>query len=250
MSTPSERQPSERQNWEKHPTADGPLPEFVDWVLGAAIALGGLLSIVGGSALTFLVDRDALREAIEDGTVTVTVGTTELTDDQAVEVASTVTSWTGTGLLLAGIGMVLFGVAFVAVRHRAHRRLQTGESVSSYGSHAVLGAVATAVLSFLPFSPALGGLLAGYLERGESTRTVSVGTLAGVLPMLPLLVFLLFLMIGLVSGMRAVGETGIAIVVGTAMFFALMLVATIGAALGALGGYLGGQFAESRVTTD
>ncbi|TYL40457.1 hypothetical protein CV102_02465 [Natronococcus pandeyae] len=244
-----ESTPSEGVGWEGHPTADSPLPEFVDWILGVVVALAGLLSIVGWSALAFLVDRDVLAEGIEDGTVTVTVGTTELADAEALEVADAVVSWTGTGLLVTGLGMVLVAVGYVVVRHRAHGRAQAGEPVDSYGTYAVVGAVVTVVFSFVPFSPVLGGALAGYLERAESERTVSVGTLAGLLPFLPVLVILAFVLGGVVAGLLAVGLAGEAIVVGAALLFTLLLVVTIGAALGALGGYLGGRIAERRATT-
>lgn len=226
------------------------MPEFVDWILGAVIAMGGMISLIGGSALVFLVDQELLAEEIEDEAVTVTVGTTELTDAEALAVAEAVVSWTGVGLLVTGLGLVLFAVWYVVERHRTHRRARDGERISSYGSFAVLGAVATVFLSFLPFSPALGGALAGYLERAESERTVSVGTLAGLLPMVPLLVLLVFVLVGLVVGMLAVEQAGAAIIVGLAMFFALMLIATMGAALGGIGGYLGGRLAEHRSTAD
>lgn len=226
------------------------MPEFVDWILGAVIAMGGTISLIGGSALVFLVDQELLAEEIEDEAVTVTVGTTELTDAEALAVAEAVVSWTGVGLLVTGLGLVLFAVWYVVVRHRTHQRARDGERVSSYGSFAVLGAVATVFLSFLPFSPALGGALAGYLERAESERTVSVGTLAGLLPMVPLLVLLVFVLVGLVVGMLAVEQAAAAIIVGLAMFFALMLIATMGAALGGIGGYLGGRLAEHRSTAD
>lgn len=238
--------PAEGAGWEGHPTADGPLPEFVDWILGVVIALTGLLSIVGWSGLAFLVDRDGLAEGIEDDTVTVTLGTTELTDAEALEVADAVVSWTGTGLLVTGLGMVLVAVRYVVVRHRAHGRARAGEPVDSYGTYAVVVAVVTVVFSFVPFSPVLGGALAGYLERAESERTVSVGTLAALLPFLPVLVILAFVLGGVVAGLLAVGQAGEAIVVGAALLFTVLLVVTIGAALGALGGYLGGRIADRR----
>ncbi len=241
--------PTERVDREGHPTADGPLPEFVDWILATVVALLGLLSVVAGSALVFLVDRDELAAGIEDGTVTVTVGTTELTDAEALEVADAVVSWTGTGLLVVGIGAVLVAVGYLAARRRAHRRTAAGEPVSSYGTYAVLGAVVTVVLSFVPFSPALGGALAGYLERAESERTVSVGALAGFLPVLPVLAVLVFVLGGLIAGLLTIGQVGEAVVVGATLLLTALLVATLAGALGALGGYVGGRFAERRAAT-
>lgn len=241
--------PPDGANWEEHPTAGESLPEFVDWLLGAIIALGGMVALVGGSAIVFLVDREGLAREVEEGTVSVTLGTTELSEAETLDVADAVVSWTGTGLLVTGLGMIAVAIGFVALRHRAHSRAGTDGSVRSFGTYAVIGAIATAFLSFLPFSPALGGALAGYLERGESERTVGVGTLAGLLPVLPALVLLLFVFIGLVRGLLAVGQAGGAIVVGAAMIFAMLFVATVGAALGALGGYVGGRIAESRAAS-
>ena len=63
--------PTDRRVGEEHPTANGPLPEFVDWLAGVFIAVGGLLSLVGGSVSWFVVDNDALAEGIKEGTVTV-----------------------------------------------------------------------------------------------------------------------------------------------------------------------------------
>lgn len=238
--------PSERTDPDDRTTSDEPLPEAVDWILGALIALGGLLSAVGGSTLAFLVDREMLAEAIREDDVTVTVGTTDLTDAEAIEVADAVTSWVGAGLLVVGLGMILFAIGYVVVRHRTHRRYRRGEPISSYGAHAVLGAVVTAAASFLPFSPVLGGGVAGYLERSESDRAVSVGTVAGLLPAVPVLVVLLFVLGGVVSGLRAVDQAGAAVVASVAIFFGLMFVATAGAVLGAIGGYVGGRLADER----
>lgn len=236
--------PAENGTPEEHPTADGPLPEFVDWLVGAAIALGGFLSLIGGSALAFVVEREDLAQGIEEGTITVTIFTADLTEEEMLEVIDAVRSWAGVGLLVTGAGMILFAAGYVAVRHRTRRRAGTGEPVASYGAHAVLGAVVTGVVSFLPFSPGVGGAVAGYLERGDSDRTVSVGALAGLLAMLPVLVVLLFVLGGLAAGLRGVNQSGIAILTGATMLFALMLVATVGAGLGALGGYVGGRLAE------
>jgi len=228
---------------EEQPAADGPLPEFVDWILGALIALGGLLSIVGGSALVFLVDRHHLAEAVTEETVRATVFTEQLTQAETIDLADAVVSWTGAGLLVTGVGMVLFAVGYVVYRHRARRR--TGP-VSSYGSHAVLGAVAAGVLSFLPFSPAAGGALAGYLERGESDRTVSVGALSGFLAVLPALAILVFVLGGVVSGLLAIDDGGLALVGGVTVLIGGLFVAAIGAGLGALGGFVGGKIAEDQ----
>lgn len=241
-STPGEPTEPERQPT----TPRDPLPAFVDWILGALIAIGGLFALVGGSAIVVFVDREVVAEEVAADAVTVTVGTTELTDAEAVEVADAVVSWTGTGLLVTGIAMLAFAAGYVVLRHRAHRRAGTDGRVSTFATHALLGAVATVALSFVPVSAAFGGAVAGYLERGTSDRAAGAGALAGVLPALPVLVAGAFVIGGLVSGLLAVDLVGTAIVVGAATFLALALLATVSAVLGALGGYLGGRFAERR----
>lgn len=235
---------------EDHPTMDGPVPAVADWLAGVLIAVGGLISLVGGSALQVVVDRDALAEGIEEGTITVGVVTEELTTAETLEVTDAVVSWTGVGLIVTGAAMILFAAGYIVSRHRTRQHAGRNGPVSSYGSHAVLGAVATGVLSFLPLSPGIGGALAGYLERGDSERTVGVGALSGLLAMLPVLSVLVFVSGGLITGLRAAGQGGLAAVAGPTMLFALVVVAVIGAGLGALGGYAGGRFAESRAETN
>lgn len=236
--------PSESPNVDGHSTAGHSLPEFVDWLLGALIALGGVSLIAGGSALVFAVDRAVLEQGIEDETITVTIGTTELTDSETLTVTDAVVSWVGPGLLITGLGLVAIAIGYVISRRRAHRRAGADEALNSYGTFAVLGAVITAVLSVIPLSAAFGGALAGYLECGESDRTVSVGALAGVLPLLPMLAVGLFVFGGLVSGLLAIDQSRNAMFVGAVFFLSMMFIATVSASLGALGGYIGGQIAE------
>ena len=242
MTTTNDTPTTERAVADSDPGDGGPLPAFVDWVIGAVVALGGLLSLVGGSAVVALVGREQLAEGISEGTVTVTVFTTELTEAETLDVADAVTTWTGTGLLVTGAAMVLFAVGYVLLRHRARSR--TDGQVSSYPTHALLGALAAAVLSFVPFSPAAGGALAGYLEQGQSGRTVSVGGVSGLLAALPVLAIVVFALGGTVAGLSGIGQGGLAMVTAAMTVFVLAAVATIGAGLGALGGYVGGILAS------
>lgn len=236
--TTNDTRTTERASVEGESTDGGPLPAFVDWIIGALVALAGLVSLVGGSAVVALIDREQLAEGISEGTVTVTVFTRELTEAETLDVAEAVTTWTGTGLLVTGAAMVLSAVGYVAFRHRARSR--TDGPVSSYPTHALLGAIAAAALSFLPFSPAAGGALAGYLEQDQSGRTVSVGAVAGLLAATPVLAIVVFAFGGTVVGLSGIGEGGLATVTAVTAVFVVATVATISAALGALGGYVGG----------
>jgi hypothetical protein len=61
--------------------------------------------------------------------------------------------------------------------------------------NALIGAVATFVLSFTGIGPVLGGALAGYLEGGGTNDGLRVGAISGAiasLPVLGILVLILF----------------------------------------------------------
>lgn len=223
-----------------------PVPEYVDWLVGVIIAFGGMALFVGGTVVTFVVDRELLAEDIESGQITVVVLERDLTEAEMLEFSLEVVNWTGIGLLVTGIGLVLFAIGYVAFRHRAHQSVGDETLVGTYRSSAVLGAVATTVLSFVPFSPILGGGLAGYLEQPASGRPASVGALSGFLSMAPALVLLVFVTVGLYSGFAAIQEAGLGFVVVAGMFFGLLAIGTYGVGLGALGGFVGGRLAESK----
>ncbi|MFC7116410.1 DUF5518 domain-containing protein [Natronoarchaeum sp. GCM10025703] len=220
------------------------LPEFVDWIAATVIALIGVALTVGGTALAFAVDRDLLESGVESGQITVIVFERDLTEAEMLEFTQEIVTWTGWGLLVTGIGLVLFAIGYVVVRHRAYRQLPDDESAGSYLSSAVLGALVTGILSFLPFSPVFGGGAAGYLERYGSGRTVSAGALSGFLAIIPALVILVFVTIGLYIGLAAVQYSGLGIVAGAAMLFGVLFTGAYGTAFGALGGFAGGRLAE------
>jgi hypothetical protein len=105
--------------------------------------------------------------------------------------------------------------------------------------NAVIGAVVTLVLSFTGFSPILGGMTAGYLERGDRADGLRVGALSGAIATLPFLL-LMFLFGGfVVTGSMMADGVGFAggfvflLLVG----FLVALVWSVG--LSALGGLLG-----------
>lgn len=222
-----------------------PLPEYVDWFAGVVIALGGMALFVGGTAVAFVVDRELLAEDIEAGEITIVVLQRDLTEAEMLEFSLEVVNWTGIGLLVTGLGLVMFAVVYVVFRHRSQQSAGNEADSSSYRSSAVLGAVATAILSFVPFSPVLGGGLAGYLEQPASGRPVSVGALSGFLAMIPALVLLGFVTVGMYSGFAAIQEAGLGFVVVAGMLFGLLVLSVYGAGLGALGGFAGGRLADN-----
>lgn len=226
------------------PDANAPLPEFVDWLVAAAIVLGGLLSLLLGSMLGTVFDRETLEEEIDASDLQGTIGSTELTQAETVEVADAIVSWLGLGLLVTGVVLVLFAIGFVVVRHRAHKRAKAGEPIRSYGAFATLGAVAAIVLSFIPFSSILGAGIAGYFEQKEGGRTISVGAVSALLPVVPTLVLLTFLFAGIYDGLSTIGEAGAAIPLIVVIVFVGVVGAVLSAVLGGLGGWVGGWIAD------
>lgn len=223
-----------------------PVPEVVDWLIGALFLLVGLASALGGAAFLAAIDRSAIRDAV----VAEDVQSDVLTDAELVDVVQAMTTWSAVGLLVLGALLVLGGIAYVLLRRRSHRRAAAGEDVSHYRGNAVLGAVAAVVLSFVPLSQAVGGFLAGALEGGSDTHSLGVGALSGVLSVAPLLVLLAFALGGVANGLVGVGESAWATVVLAALLLTLGVLVTIGAGLGAIGGFLGGRLAGERFGED
>lgn len=112
--------------------------------------------------------------------------------------------------------------------------------------HALLGAVVTVVTSFVPFSPLIGGGVAGYLHGSGSGRGTKVGLVSGVIASLPLAAIFLFLFSIMSFGSIYTGEFAgplfVIVLVGVILMFAALYIV----GLSALGGYVGASFAESR----
>ena len=75
--------------------------------------------------------------------------------------------------------------------------------------NAVVGAVASLVLVFLPFSPAVGGAAAGYLQRGTTTNGATAGAVTGLLVAFPL-----FLLVVLLAPVLLFAPAGVRTVLG------------------------------------
>jgi hypothetical protein len=108
--------------------------------------------------------------------------------------------------------------------------------------NAVIGGVVSIVLSFIPFSPVLGGALAGYLHGGDRGTGARVGGYAGIVAAIPFALFLFFgvafLGVFAVSGPAAMGLEGVS-VFGFVLVAALVVMALYTVGLSALGGWFG-----------
>ncbi|RXK49552.1 hypothetical protein EAF64_10075 [Halorientalis pallida] len=130
-------------------------------------------------------------------------------------------------------------------RTRWHRRrAESGEAGPDTTTNAVIGAVVTVVTSFVPFSPVLGGAVAGYLGRADGSTGVRVGAYSGLVTAIPVIVLFAFL----IGGAAVVGaEIGVglgAVAIALVLMFALLVTVLTVVGLSALGGYLGVELSE------
>ncbi|WP_348613613.1 DUF5518 domain-containing protein [Halobaculum rarum] len=108
--------------------------------------------------------------------------------------------------------------------------------------HAAIGAAVSLVTFFLPFSPVIGGGVAGYLHGPDRTEGAKVGGLSGLLAAVPgavlvTLVASIFVIVG--PGQRS------ALLVAFAVFLVALLFTVIyGGILGAVGGFVGAVLNE------
>ncbi|MFB6074072.1 MAG: DUF5518 domain-containing protein [Haloarculaceae archaeon] len=108
--------------------------------------------------------------------------------------------------------------------------------------NALIGAVVTVLTAgFLPFSPLLGGAVAGYLEGGDRAAGTRVGLYAGLVALIPALVF--GTLIAGVFGAMFIGVNPWGTVAGSlglvALFFGLVFGLIYFVGFSAVGGYLG-----------
>lgn len=108
--------------------------------------------------------------------------------------------------------------------------------------NALVGAVVTVILAFIPFSTVLGGGVAGYLQKGTRNDGLRVGAISGLIALVPIFIFgslfgglFLFTMLG-------VGPRGV-IGLGFVFLLVLFVIVLYTVALSALGGYLGAYIA-------
>jgi MFS family permease len=102
--------------------------------------------------------------------------------------------------------------------------------------NALVGAVVTVVLSFVPFAPLLGGATAGFLERRDGGR---IGFISGAFATLPMLAVAVFA--GLLLGFLGFGNVFNALVL---FVFAVLLVGVYTVVCSTLGGVVGVYLAE------
>ena len=106
------------------------------------------------------------------------------------------------------------------------------ETESNPLAYGLVGGVVGIVLSAIPLSTLLGGLVAGYLEGGRFEDGLTAGAVAGVVMFVPF-VFLFALLVAFL------GVGGAPLALGVFGAVALVFVAAYTVGLAVLGGYLG-----------
>ena len=223
------------------------VPEILEWLVAGLIAIAGLGMALGGSALLWVSDGDLIAEAIAAGVADGSIQTGVLTPAEFTAIATSTAFWVGIGLVLTGLGVIALAILYLVGRYRARRSTSPRSDRERLFSNAVIGAVATAILSFVPASPVLGGGIAGYLQRQEAPGVTKAGALSGLLSAVPAIVLTLFVTIGLVLGIADAG-LGLGVAAGL-----MMVIVTIGllvyfVGLAALGGYLADRLADDERT--
>lgn len=132
---------------------------------------------------------------------------------------------------------------------RVHHTAMTGprpfesERSPHTGMNALIGGVVSIVLAFLPFSPLIGGVVAGYLQDDDRRGSLRVGALAGLVALVPLLFLGLFVFLfagfGMMAGAPRMGILFLFMIIVGGTFALLYAIG-----LSAAGGYLGAIVAE------
>lgn len=225
--------------------ADGEVvPEIVEWLVAAVLAIGGLAMALGGSAVLWASSENLIAEAMREGAAQGTVQSDVLTPAQLTTIATDVAFWVGVGLVLTGLATVAVAVLYVVGRRRTRRSDGPGSEREVLFAHAVLGAVATGLLSFVPVSPILGGGVAGYVHRDRASGPTKTGAVSGLLAALPVVPVVLFAAVGLFTGFIAADVGGLGVVVGIGTVIALLGTLIYFVGLGALGGFLADAIAD------
>lgn len=200
---------------------------MLDWAIGAVLAVVGLLGVALGLGLNYAANRPAVADLIHHSEFQSEM----LTEAEAIDALVALGQWTGFGLVAAGALTILAGIAVVVAHGRARR---AGRSTPRW-IVALVGGILGVVLGFVPFSPALGGALAGYLDPNQHASGLGIGTIAGLVGIIPVVVVAGFAGVGLFLGLPSEAVVVVLSVFGIILVFTFVTVV----GLSAIGGYIG-----------
>jgi hypothetical protein len=201
-------------------------------VTAALLVFGGLLFAAAGAGMYSLADRSRIASWVAEGQLT----STELTDAELIDTTQALLTWGGLGMAVTGVLLLLGGVGYLLYRSRMRARTDSKEPDSI--TLATIGAVVTIVTSFVPLSPILGGLVAGYLQDGDGVDGARTGAYAGLAAAVPFALLGLFLLGGIAIATLELGLGGLGVFVGLALVFSIGVSVAYLVGLSALGGYI------------
>ncbi|SNZ03132.1 hypothetical protein SAMN06269185_0197 [Natronoarchaeum philippinense] len=212
------------------PTDDagsGTLGAVFDAIVALLIAIPGISAAAAGVAVWQTADRELSEAIVADMEVTSTL----VSESVLVDAINEMMVWGAGGLVLTGAALTVVGIAVLVYYRRLRRGGDGGVVPTDRLALVVLGAVVSTVASFVPFSPVLGGGVAGYFQQGSPRDGLGLGALAGLALTAPAVIVLG----SLVGGALAADATPIALLlVGVALASAGFTIV-----LSALGGYAG-----------
>ena len=206
-------------------TVDTRRRKTIDIATGLVLVFIGMTGAVAGILISAIADRDEIAQLIADDVIQ----TEGIRDAAAIELLYGLLLWGGYGLTAASAIILIGAIIFTIARWRSYRR---GTVEGSLYTDGVVGAVITSVTSFLPFAPLIGGLVAGFLYRGDGWRGATVGVVVGILVMLPVVVFGAVLAFGYIQHELFVASLGVV--------FVVVVTAMVTLVFAAVGGYIGG----------
>lgn len=116
--------------------------------------------------------------------------------------------------------------------------------------NALIGGLVSIVVAFVPFSPVIGGAVAGYLQGPDRSAGLRVGAYAGVVASIPFL-FIAFVGVSIFAAVPVAEPSGAGLGIGLfgilAVLFVLVLTAAYSVGLSALGGYVGAYLNDEDV---
>lgn len=206
-----------------------PSRRVIDWILAVLLIFLGL-GITGiGGLLVSITDREWFEELVAEGTIESDI----ITEAELVDAMVAFSWWGGMGIVLAGVVMVLGGIAFGVARRRIDR-MDEGAETPTFVANALIGAAITVLVSFIPLSGLLGGGVAGYLETADSWNGALVGATAALVLAVPVAVAAVVLSIGLIIEDLVILALGLLL----GLMFTVAFSMGISAIGGAIGSYL------------
>ena len=205
---------------------------LIDWVIGIALGIIGFVAGLGGWGLYSISDRSEIATLIHNSEFQSEV----LTEAEVIDALAILSDWVGIGLIVTGGILFTLGLAVVIAHHRARSRGR----ITPRWIVSVVGAIVGLVLAFIPFSPTIGGAVAGYLDPEYRSSGAAAGALSGIFGTLPALIIGAFGSFGLIRGL----PDDVAVPVVVVIAIALLIIAVYQIALGAIGGYVGNWIRE------